>query len=76
MPTSVEVAVYCTDPELRDHLRWLGELPDYEPDKHECMAHLHMTLARASWRRAERLRASKRDHDKRSAAAQKRRNDA
>lgn len=73
MATSVEVAVYCTDPELSRHLRWLGALPETDPGKHDCLAHLYMTMARAEWRASEHLRASEADHARRSAAAKRRR---
>jgi hypothetical protein len=32
---------------------WIHSLPEDDPDKHEMLAYVWMTCARAAWRRAE-----------------------
>jgi len=58
--------------DLAESLRWLDSLPDIDPDRHECEGFLYMMLAKSAWRRAEQLRQSRADSERRSRARRKR----
>lgn len=46
------------DPVMKVLLRSIQEIPDTEPERHDAEGFLHMTLAKASWRHADQLRAA------------------
>lgn len=54
-------------------VRQIEELGYGTPEYHEAMAFLFTILARSQWRRADSIYASRRDTEKRKAAAQRRR---
>jgi uncharacterized SAM-dependent methyltransferase len=53
------------DPGLAESLRQISAMPEYEPERHEAEAFLHMIQARAAWRKADELRALERGRTKR-----------
>jgi hypothetical protein len=53
-------------PELREALEWLDGLSDTDPDKHEMIAYIYMTLARSHWRMADRYRQIQRETERRT----------
>lgn len=44
------------DSALADTIRWLNALPPHDEVRLECEAFLYMTIARATWRDADRAR--------------------
>jgi len=48
------------DPDMARTLAMIQEMPDSTPERHEAEAFLHMTMARAAWRRADELRRNER----------------
>jgi len=53
--TAIEVTFDSKDPVMTVLLRLISEMS--EPERSEAEAHLHMTLARVCWRRADRYRS-------------------
>lgn len=47
-----------SDPGLAHTLTLIQQMPRHSPERHEAEAFLHMTLARAAWREADRLRTA------------------
>ena len=45
------------DDDMRDMLTWHDGLAEDDPRKHEITAFVHMTIARAAWRRADHAHA-------------------
>lgn len=45
------------DERWNEMLTWLAGLPEHDPVKHEVLACIWMTCARAAWRNADRCKA-------------------
>lgn len=56
------------DSQLADAIRWLDTLPQHDEVRLECEAFLYMTIARATWRDADRARELRRQQEARQAA--------
>lgn len=54
--------------QLADTIRWLDTLPPHDEVRLECEAFLYMTIARATWRDADRARELRRKREERQAA--------
>lgn len=55
-----------SDPGMAATLRMIQAMPDTEPERHDAEAFLHMTMARAAWRHADRLREQQRTNERRT----------
>jgi hypothetical protein len=57
---TIKVEVTLTVPDgcesLVEAIRWVDGLPSWDPDRCELEAQVYLTLARAAWRDADRLR--------------------
>lgn len=52
------IVIDSGDPLITQALTVINALPFYDPARHECIGMLYMSLARASFREAERLIAA------------------
>ena len=56
MTHQLVVEFSTADQRMAAVLSSIAALPEWSPQRHEMEAHLHMTLARAAWHTADRLR--------------------
>lgn len=53
------IEMNSSDPKIRDALTRINDLAPGDPLRHECEAMLYMSLAKTSWREAERCRRAR-----------------